>query len=256
MRGEHCIAGASILTFMAMILLVFANIGQISSGAVTNGLHLVEVNVAAFGSAVLSANKQSSGLYNTKNTVMGASTGLRQYYRWGIYGACGYQKDNSGICNSTQFAYPFEPLATLISDAPTSPTNYKTIINSIIPSTASAFKNNGWNHSLSVVGSALIFIGSILTLLSFITGLVKHRLSFFVAAVSSGLSAFFLMVGAAIWTSIISKDSWLKQVKVQGSVALGITVTAGPALYLTWVSFVFVALSVAPYVISCCTFRK
>lgn len=50
------------------------------------------------------------------------------------------------------------------------------------------------------------------------------------AAVSSGLSAFFLMVGAAIWTSIISKDSWLKQVKVQGSVALGITVTAGPAL--------------------------
>lgn len=47
MRGEHCIAGASILTFMAMILLVFANIGQISSGAVTNGLHLVEVNVAA-----------------------------------------------------------------------------------------------------------------------------------------------------------------------------------------------------------------
>lgn len=126
----------------------------------------------------------------------------------------------------------------------------------IIPSTASAFKNNGWNHSLSKVGSGLIFVGSLLTLVSFVCGLVKHRLAFFGAALSSGISAFFLMVGAAIWTSIIAKDAWLKAVQVQGNVALGVLVNPGSALYLTWVSFVFVALSVVPYVISCCTFRK
>ena len=47
MRGEHCVAGASILTAIAVILLVFANIGQISSGAVTNGLYWAELNVEA-----------------------------------------------------------------------------------------------------------------------------------------------------------------------------------------------------------------
>ncbi len=72
----------------------------------------------------------------------------------------------------------------------------------------------------------------------------------------AGVAAFFLMVGAAIWTSIVAKDSWLKIVKVEGGTKLGILVTAGPGLYLTWVSFVLVSLSVAPYVISCCTFRK
>lgn len=47
MRGEHCVAGASVLTFIALILLVFANIGQIKPGAVTNGIYWAEVNVAA-----------------------------------------------------------------------------------------------------------------------------------------------------------------------------------------------------------------
>lgn len=99
-------------------------------------------------------------------------------------------------------------------------------------------------------------IASILTLLAFVFGLIKLRVCFLVAAGCAGLAAFFLMIGAAIWTSIIAKDSWLKIVKVEGGVKLGIIVTAGPGLYLAWVSFVLVTLSVAPYVISCCTYRK
>jgi len=47
MRGEHCVAGASILTAIAVILMVFANIGQISSGALTNGIYWVELNIEA-----------------------------------------------------------------------------------------------------------------------------------------------------------------------------------------------------------------
>lgn len=48
MRGEHCVAGASILTAIAVILLVFANIGQLSPGAVTNGIYWAELNVEAY----------------------------------------------------------------------------------------------------------------------------------------------------------------------------------------------------------------
>jgi hypothetical protein len=47
MRGEYCIFGATALTVMAMIMLIFANIGQINPGGVCNGLYLVEMNVAA-----------------------------------------------------------------------------------------------------------------------------------------------------------------------------------------------------------------
>lgn len=47
MRGEHCIAGASILSAIAVILLVFVNIGQIKPGPVTSGLYFIDVNVEA-----------------------------------------------------------------------------------------------------------------------------------------------------------------------------------------------------------------
>jgi hypothetical protein len=47
MRGEHCVAGASVLSFIAIILLVFVNIGQIGSGAVVKSLYFTELNVVA-----------------------------------------------------------------------------------------------------------------------------------------------------------------------------------------------------------------
>lgn len=166
-------------------------------------------------------------------------------YRWTIWshlslpfpphtltsGACGYQKDGAGICNDTIFGYPFEPLAQLVSDAPSAPVNYKTVTMQIIPDKDSgAFKNKSWNRGLSRTASLLIFVGSILTIGALAGGLIKHRLSFLLAAACSGISAFFLMVGAAIWTSIIAKDAALKVVKVEGKVALGIFVTGGPSL--------------------------
>ncbi|CAK9784599.1 hypothetical protein CC85DRAFT_282973 [Cutaneotrichosporon oleaginosum] len=253
MRGEHCIAGASVLTFISMILLLFANIGQVSPGAVTSGLYMVQVDVSGFGNALQSANKQSNNLYWTQNTPMGDSKGLRQYYRYGLYNACGYQK-SGGVCNSTIFGYPYAPFEQMLADTPSKPNDYKKMTQDIIPS--STFKNNAWNGTMSKSASSLIFIASILTGLAFVFGLIKLRLCFLLAAGCSGLAAFFLMIGAAIWTSIIAKNAWLTIVKVQGGVKLGILVTPGPALYLSWVSFVLVTLSVAPYVISCCTYRK
>ena len=47
MRGEYCIAGASILSAISVILLIFANIGQISTGGVVSSIYYAEVNVQA-----------------------------------------------------------------------------------------------------------------------------------------------------------------------------------------------------------------
>lgn len=206
--------------------------------------------------------------------------------------SCGYNNENKGRCNSTIFGYPFEPVSQMVSDIPATSAagNLKDQAVASIGKDAVSFKDNSWNHALSRAGSLLIFVsaagmpivtaltppqvGSCLTALAFIFGLIKHRLSFFVAALCATISAFFLMIGAAIWTSVIAKDSGiLKKVKVTNGQPLGIYVNAGPSLCewprrlsrlrpcanpadLTWVAFAFIALSVFPYVISCCTYRK
>ncbi|WVQ85068.1 hypothetical protein IAT38_007232 [Cryptococcus sp. DSM 104549] len=252
MRGEHCVAGATALSAISIILLVFAHIGQISTGGLVNSIYMAEVNVAAYGNGLQGGtNKSASGLYDSKNDDMGTFKGLRQYYRYGMYNACGYQKDGSGICNSSTFAYPMEPLANMIGDTPE---KFRKQTVDIIPS--STFKENGYNHAMTRAGSALIFVGSVGAALALIFGLIKFRLSFFVAAVCAGVGAFLLMIGAALWTAVIAKDAWLKIVKVQYGYKLGIYVTAGPSLYLVWVAFALTTLSCLPYVIACCTYRK
>jgi len=254
MRGEHCVAAASVLSAMAVLLLIFANIGQVSSGPLTNGIYWAEVNVAAYGNGFQGGTGDSAGgLYDTKNDPLGNSTGLRQYYRYGIYNACGYQKDGSGICNSTVFGYPMQPFANMLSDTPA---KFKIQTAAIIPDDAVSFKDNAWNVRNSRAGSIFAFFGSVLALAALITGVIKARIFFLVASICSGLSALFLLIGAAIWTAVIAKDDWLKIVKVEHGDSLGIFVNPGPTLYLTWVSFALMTLSVLPYVISCCTFRR
>jgi hypothetical protein len=119
--------------------------------------------------------------------------------------------------------------------------NYKTVTQAIIPESdkgSGAFKNDGWNHGLSRTASALIFVGSILSLGAFIGGMIKHRFSFFFAACCSGVSALFLMIGAAIWTSIVAKNAVIKVVQVQNKVPLGIKVSAGGSLCELWIYMV------------------
>lgn len=227
---------------------------SIKPGAVTNGIFWAEVNVAAFGNAIQSASKKTpSGLYYTKNDKLGEGDGLRQYYRYGLYNACGYQKDGSGVCNSTIFGYPMQPLNNILADAPNS---FAKQVEDIIPDDAATFKDSGYNVRNTRAASLLTFVGSALALVALITGVFRARLMFLIAAITSGLSALFLMIGAAIWTAVIAKDGWLKMVKVENGASLGITVTAGPTLYLTWVSFALMAIAVLPYVVACCTYRS
>ncbi|WVR06483.1 hypothetical protein IAU60_003514 [Kwoniella sp. DSM 27419] len=257
MRGEHCVAGATIFSAIALILLVFAHIGQISSGVLVKSIYMAEVNVAAYGNGFVTATGNSAaGLYDSKNDPLGSEKGLRQYYRYGFYKACAYQKDGSGICNSTDFAYPMEPFSQILADTP-SKSDFQEQTSALIPSDAATFKDNGYNHMMSRAGSVLIFAGSCLAAAALIFGVIKFRISFLIAAICSGVGALLLMVGAALWTALIAKDNFVNIVKVKGGkVALGISVNAGPSLYLTWVAFAFVTLSCFPYVIACCTYRK
>jgi hypothetical protein len=88
MRGEHCIAGASILSAISLILLVFVNISQIKPGAVTNGLYFAEVNLDGMTTAINSANVGGPGGVFADNgtAALGEQEGARYKYRYGIFG--------------------------------------------------------------------------------------------------------------------------------------------------------------------------
>lgn len=88
MRGEHCITGASILSAIALILLVFVNISQIKPGVVTNGLYFAEVNLDGVNTAILSSNVGGPGNFWADNGTapLGKSAGARYKYRYGIFG--------------------------------------------------------------------------------------------------------------------------------------------------------------------------
>ncbi|KAJ9124339.1 hypothetical protein QFC22_001139 [Naganishia vaughanmartiniae] len=154
--------------------------------------------------------------------------GLRQTYRWNYLGACAYVTSGAGICNSTSFGHAFVPLATILSDTPAKFTN---------------------QYVLRAVGACA-------ALVAFVAGVIPNRITFLVAALATIISAVGLCIGAAIWTVLIDKNDFLNIVKVQGGKSLGIRVSAGPALYLTWVAFACSAVSVAPYVISAFTYSK
>lgn len=255
MRGEHCIAGASILSAIAVILLVFVNIGQIKPGPVTSGLYFVDVNVEAYGSTWFqSTNISADGMYNTDTNIpLGSGKGLSQYYRWGVYNACGYQKNGGGQCNSTIFGYPFTARAAIISDIPG---QFQGTTRDLSGGYDNDFANITYNTNTSRAGSLMIFVGSIFSLLALITGAIKLRFSFLLATVFSSLSALLLLIGAACWTAIIAKDSIVNSILAAGKFPLGWIVSAGPSLYMTWVAFALMTLSVLPYMISCCTFRR
>ena len=159
-----------------------------------------------YGSGLKAATKKDvPGLYYSLNKPMGNSTGLRQYYRYGIYSefphsllphptpsrlwrdlrhpsfanrrhtlpaspsysppvrltvdACGYQKGGAGVCNSTIFGYPFEPLNQILADTPK---DFKKQTVDVIGEDATAFKDSGYNHAATRAASLLTFVSPLL----------------------------------------------------------------------------------------------
>lgn len=254
MRGEYCIAGASVFSFISVVLMVFAIIGQVNPTSLPKSIYMVKLDVAAYGAGLQNAMKSApNGLYMTNGSApLGKNTGLRQEYRWGLLNSCGYAKEG-GACNSTRFPVEFQPLKTILSDTPM---KFFIQTNDIIPDEAEKFRSESFNGNLSKVGFVLMIVGAAAAAVALIFGVIPNRLTFAVSTVMSIIATLTLLIGAAIWTAIISGDSFINKVQVEGKKPLGITISAGPALYLTWVAFAFSLLSVVPYLISCCTYRR
>jgi len=220
---------------------------------------MVQVNVTNYGVALEAATGRASpGLYVDNATLpLAKKQGLRTMYAWGLYGWCGYTQPNytGGECSNSTIGYQFEPAAVLVSDVPDL---YLPQLIASIPDNA-AFKNSSYLAGLTRPATWLLFFGTICAGLALITGPVKHHLTFMASSFFSIIGTMFLLIGASIWTSVISKAQDINKAVIilgTGDVPLGIVVSSGSTLWLFWAGFVLLAISTVPYTVSTWAYLK
>ncbi len=245
--GLFCIHVGEFLTFAAVILMVFANIGQLTNNIVTRNIRYVSVDASNLGNALASTNTATNDLYAANPAApVAQGNGIRQSYQWGLYNYCaGQPSGDSRACSDKSFGFEWQPVDALLNDAPQDARNG---IQNFLPE--ATFRDSKYLGDYSKPAMYLIFIGSCLALLSWISGLLSHRFAFLGAAFIALLAALTLGVGAALLTAIYTKA------RDSVGVQYGVVVHYGNALWMTWGAFVACVLAIVPYILSCCTGRS
>lgn len=79
-------------------------------------------------------------------------------------------------------------------------------------------------------------------------------MTFLVSTLFAIAGSLLLLIGASIWTVIIQRSANINDLLVHSgnqSAPLGIVVSVGPGLFLTWAAFACLVVSVVPYMIRC-----
>ncbi|KAI0757284.1 Glucanosyltransferase-domain-containing protein [Daedaleopsis nitida] len=249
MRGEICIGSASVLSFAALIMLIFVHVGQINTSKVPRGISMVQVNVSGYGQGLeVALGDPISGLYtDNASAPLEDMQGIRQMYKFGLYSHCGFVNDSQGLCSNISTANRFQPFTVLTADMLT---NYSQITNAII--TGGTFIDSDYLGEFSNAAWYLILIGTVAAALALITGFLKHSVLFFLSTVAAIIGAIALLIGATIWTVIIKKAQGVNNFLVGPAASpapLGIVVSTGNALFLLWAAWACLLVSILPYLI-------
>lgn len=78
--------------------------------------------------------------------------------------------------------------------------------------------------------------------------MLKHTWSFFVSTSAAVIASIFVLAASALWTALIKRAGDVNTWTVRpAQVPLGIEVSTGVGLYLTWAAFACLATSIIPY---------
>ncbi|EJD04269.1 uncharacterized protein FOMMEDRAFT_140274 [Fomitiporia mediterranea MF3/22] len=258
LRGELCIGAATVLSFVSVLLIIFAHVGQINTSTVPRGLSMVNVNMSAYGDALQSATGDPvEGLYATNATApLGQGQGLRQLYKFGLYSFCGYMNGTQGICSNHTTALQLQPYDAVLADMPT---KFPSLTRAFVPDIYT-FTNSHYLGEFSRAAYYLLLLGSICAALAMFTGIPKRTYTYMLSTLFAIFGSGLLFIGVVIWTVLVNKTEGINKAILTNSgsgvsTPLGITVSAGASLWLFWASFVCLFLSIVPYLVSCCTYR-
>jgi len=255
MRGEVCVGSASFLAFASLLLLIFVHVSQINTSSVPRGISLVKVNVSDYGNALHNAIIDPiEGLYTTNSSApLESGAGLRQFYLFGLYSYCGYVNDSAGTCSNHSIQNQFQPSNAITSDMLS---NYTVLTNNILSQSGTPFADSSSLGRSSRAAYWMLLLGTICAALALLTGVAKNNFTFFVSTGFAIIGSIFILISASIWTAMIHKAQSINGVMIGiPAVPIGIEVTMGSALPMIWAAFATLTVSIAPYMISCCTFR-
>ncbi|KAI9572707.1 actin cortical patch SUR7/pH-response regulator pali [Boletus coccyginus] len=252
MKGEYCIAGASFLSFVALLLLIFVQVGQTSTSTVPRGISMATVDVSGYGEALSKAfNDTIQGLYTANSSSpLGQGAGIRQQYEFGLYSYCAYVNSSAGQCSNQAIAARFQPYTAITSDMLL---NYSQFTAYIFVDTT--FMDSSYLGTNSRVAYYFLLFGTIFTAFSLFTGAFRRTVLFLFSTTMSVLSALFILIAAAIWTAIVQKAQSVNTMQLAQGILSGIEISYGSGIYLSWAAFACLFAATIPSMISCCTFR-
>jgi len=254
-RLNFCAAIGLFLALAAIILMIFAEISQISdSQTVPRHIRMAQVDTTGLGGALTASGTSTTDLYGTGERTA-ENQGLRQYYSYGLWSYCaGDTPSGTGgsvYCDNASWGHSFTPASDILSDVPT---GLQTTVTNALPSTT--FSSEGYLRPITQAAFYLYFIGAVAIAVSLILGLLAHRFAFLFSALF-GIVAFIALAAAAvIWTVVISRVRSGINGATLGSTDLGITVTFGNGLWITWAAAGAALLSVFPFFFACCCGRR
>ncbi|KDQ20393.1 hypothetical protein BOTBODRAFT_26399 [Botryobasidium botryosum FD-172 SS1] len=260
MRGEICLGSASLLCFISLMLLIFVHVGQTNTGSVARGIAMVSINMTGYLQAMeAGTGDPAPGLFTNNATApLWQGLGLRQEYLWGFYGHCAYTNlsHGLGICSNKTFGAKFTPFDVMLGDTPP---RYNVFTQFIVPTTT--FKDSGYLGTFYNAAFWLIFIATLAMAVSLVTGVIKNTWTFGTAAFFSIIATLCILIGASIFTAIISKTSAINTYKLPPTASspgapLGILVSTGKGVYMLWAAFALMLISIFPYTVSWVTFRR
>ena len=206
-----------------------------------------------------------TGLYATNASApLEKEAGLRQEYKFGVYGYCGYFNNTVGVCSNTSMGKEYQPYDALLADMSL---NYSALTIFIINGTSSFESQSIGSHTRSA--SYLIVIGTVCAFLAFVmcadtrlfrhvtnnyslSGVFKHTLAFLASACLAMLATVFLLTAASLWTSAIhTSESVNGLILNTTNIPLGIKVSSGHGLSLLWGAVGCLFASLVPYLIRC-----
>lgn len=253
LKGMLFVGIATILSFTAVMLLIFVNVGQISTSSVPRGIAMVKVNMSQYGQTLARGlGDPINGLYSTNASApLQKEAGIRQVYKYGLYSYCGYLNGSAGTCSNTTLGNAYLPYNDLLADMSL---NYSALTIFIINGTSSFTSQSIGSHTRSA--SYLILIGTICAFLALIIGVCKHTVAFLASACLAILASVFTLTGASLWAAAIKTSESVNGLILNTTnIPLGIEVSSGPGLTLLWAAVGLLIASLAPYLTSTCTYR-
>ena len=129
------------------------------------------------------------------------------------------------------------------------PANFAAAIKTVLPD--NVFTADDYLGRFTRAATYLIFVGTLLSAIVMVIGLVAKRGAFFFGSLLAIVSTLCLGVGATIYTVIVSRVKEAINNASFQDVNIGIDVGYGNALWILWGAVVCMLLSIAPFAVAC-----